>query len=186
MHKIILFNKPFRVLSQFTDRSAEIPRQTIADFIDHRGYRVAGRLDYDSEGLLILTKDGLLLQRITNPKNKLWKTYLVQVEGKISRDALANLQFGVLLNDGYTRPAIVKAIPPPGIWERKPAVRYRRSIPDSWIRMSIQEGRNRQIRRMTAAVGFPTLRLVRTRIGEIELGNLTPGEFCFISISPSL
>ena len=186
MTKIILFNKPFRVLSQFTDRSAEIPRQTIADFIAHRGYRVAGRLDYESEGLLILTKDGSVQQRITNPKNKLWKTYLVQVEGEISRDALLNLQTGVLLNDGYTRPAIVAAISPPKIWERKPTVRYRKSIPDSWICISIQEGRNRQVRRMTAAVGFPTLRLVRTKIGEIGLNNLNPGEFCFISISSTL
>ena len=182
MNKIILFNKHFRVLSQFTDRSNNGLRLTIADFIEYRGYKVAGRLAFDSEGLLILTRDGLLQQRLTNPRNKVWKTYLVQVEGIISRQALRNLQAGIFLKDGCTLPARAKIISNPGIWSRTPAVRYRKSIPDSWIRISIQDGRNRQIRRMTAAVGFPTLRLVRIKIGKVGLHDLIPGEFRFIYI----
>lgn len=170
---LLLFNKPFNVLSQFTD---DAQRTTLRAFIDIPGIYPAGRLDYDSEGLLLLTDDGRLQQRIANPRHKLPKTYWVQVEGNIDEEALRKLRKGVLLNDGMTRPAEARALAPPDLWPRNPPIRVRKSIPDSWLELTIHEGRNRQVRRMTAAVGFPTLRLVRVRIGNWELGELQPGE----------
>lgn len=174
MSRIILLNKPFRVLSQFTDEEG---RATLADYLSLPGFRAAGRLDYDSEGLLLLTDDGVLQQRIANPRHKQWKTYQVQVEGDIPDSALAALAAGVDLKDGTTLPARARRIQPPELWPRNPPVRFRQSIPDSWLELSIREGRNRQVRRMTAAAGFPTLRLVRTRIGDWSLDTLQPGEF---------
>ena len=173
MPAIILFNKPFNVLSQFTDTAG---RQTLANYLDAPGYRVAGRLDYDSEGLLLLTDDGQLQQQIANPRHKRWKTYLVQVEGEIESAALARLEAGLDLKDGPTLPARARRMDAPDLWQRTPPVRARKTVPDSWLQLSIQEGRNRQVRRMTAAVGYPTLRLVRTDIGEWQLGDLQPGE----------
>jgi 23S rRNA pseudouridine2457 synthase len=173
MARIILFNKPFQVLSQFTD---ELGRATLADFLSAPTFKVAGRLDYDSEGLLLLTDDGALQQQIANPRHKRWKTYQVQVEGLVSDEALQRLAAGVELKDGPTLPARVVRIPPPPLWPRTPPVRERKSVPDSWLELSIREGRNRQVRRMTAAVGFPTLRLVRIRIGDWSVAGLQPGE----------
>jgi len=174
MANIILLNKPFRVLSQFTDSEG---RETLADYLRAPGFRAAGRLDYDSEGLLLLTDDGILQQRIANPANKLWKTYLVQVEGDIDESALAKLRAGVSLKDGATLPARARSIDCPALWPRVPPVRERQQIPDSWLELSIREGRNRQVRRMTAAVGFPTLRLVRVKIGDWTLAELQPGDY---------
>ena len=176
MARLILFNKPYGALSQFTDRGSESARATLSDYIDVPGVYPAGRLDRDSEGLLILTDDGALQARISSPKHKMPKTYLVQVEGEPGDAALAALARGVTLNDGPTRPATVRRIDPPMLWDRDPPVRYRKSVPDAWIELAITEGRNRQVRRMTAAVGHPTLRLVRWRVGEwsidgIELGT---------------
>jgi len=174
MTQLILFNKPFHVLSQFTDTSQ---RDTLAKHLSAPGFRPAGRLDYDSEGLLVLTDDGRLQQRIANPKHKLWKTYLVQVEGTISAQAIAQLTQGVTLKDGPTLPARSKpAQQPTDLWPRVPPVRTRKTVSDSWLELSIQEGRNRQVRRMTAAVGFPTLRLIRLAVGDWQLGDLQPGE----------
>ena len=183
---ITLFNKPYRVLSQFTDRdnTQGQPRLTLADFFSAPGFRVAGRLDYDSEGLLLLTDDGALQQRIANPRHKLWKTYKVQVEGDIHEEALVRLRNGVELKDGFTRPAKAVKIGAQDFWPRSPPVRYRKSVPDSWIEIAIQEGRNRQVRRMTAEVGFPTLRLIRTAIGPWTLEGLNPGEFRLVKERP--
>jgi len=169
---VIVFNKPWGVLSQFSDREG---RRTLADFVQAPGFRPAGRLDYDSEGLLVLCDDGALQARITSPRFKLPKTYLVQVEGEISDAALVQLGRGVTLNDGPTRPAGVERIATPPLWERDPPVRFRASIPTSWLSLTLTEGRNRQVRRMTAAVGFPTLRLVRWRIGPWNLEGLASG-----------
>jgi len=174
MARIILFNKPFQVLSQFTD---ELGRATLADFLSAPAFKVAGRLDYDSEGLLLLTDDGALQQQIANPRHKRWKVYQVQVEGLVSDDALQRLAAGVELKDGPTLPARAVRIPPPPLWPRTPPVRERKSVPDSWLELSIREGRNRQVRRMTAAVGYPTLRLVRIRIGDWSVAGLQPGEY---------
>jgi 23S rRNA pseudouridine2457 synthase len=171
---IILFNKPFQVLSQFTDEQG---RGTLADYLDAPGFRAAGRLDYDSEGLLLLTDDGVLQQQIANPRHKLWKTYLVQVEGTISDEALLQLRAGVTLKDGATLPARARQIEAPQLWPRVPPVRARKTVSDSWLELAIHEGRNRQVRRMTAAVGFPTLRLVRVRIGDWVLAELLPGQY---------
>jgi 23S rRNA pseudouridine2457 synthase len=180
MSQLILFNKPYRVLSQFTDRdSASAPRETLARYLNAPGFRAAGRLDYDSEGLLILTADGKLQQSIANPKNKQWKTYWVQVEGQIDAFACAALAEGVTLKDGTTRPARARAIEPPKVWPRHPPIRSRKSVSDSWLELSIYEGKNRQVRRMTAAVGFPTLRLIRIAVGPWRLNGLTPGEHRF-------
>ena len=179
MSVLILFNKPYDVLCQFTDESG---RSTLKDYIHQPDVYAAGRLDRDSEGLLLLTDDGRLQQRISNPRYKLPKTYWVQVEGNISENALVQLRTGVLLNDGMTLPASAKMLTPPAVWERTPPIRVRKNIPDSWVELTITEGRNRQIRRMTAAVGFPTLRLVRRRIGEWELGDLLPGQFRQVTI----
>ncbi len=174
MAGIILFNKPYGVLSQFTDSEG---RPTLADFLDAPGYRVAGRLDFDSEGLLLLTDDGRLQQQIANPRHKQFKTYLVQVEGQIDEEALKRLEQGVELRDGPTRPARARSVNTPDLWPRQPPVRQRKTVPDSWLELSIREGRNRQVRRMTAAVGYPTLRLVRLRIGDWQLGDLAPGSW---------
>jgi len=177
MSGVILLNKPFRVLSQFTDRERpDAPRTTLADFINAPEYRPAGRLDYDSEGLLVLTADGTLQRRITNPSDEIWKRYWVQVEGTINNEACAHLSRGVPLKDGMTRPARARPMSPPAIWERVPPIRERKSVPDSWLDLSISEGRNRQIRRMTAAIGYPTLRLIRVAVGPWRLDNLQPGE----------
>ena len=173
MAGIILFNKPFQVLSQFSDQDG---RDTLANYLDAPGFRVAGRLDYDSEGLLVLTDDGSLQQQIANPRHKQWKTYQVQVEGDIGAEALQRLADGVELKDGLTRPARARRVQAPTIWPRTPPVRRRQSVPDSWLELSIREGRNRQVRRMTASVGHPTLRLVRIAVGDWTLGDLQPGE----------
>ncbi|MEM8561029.1 MAG: pseudouridine synthase [Pseudomonadota bacterium] len=172
MAGLIVFNKPYQVLSQFSDKQG---RRTLADYLSAPGYRVAGRLDYDSEGLLLLTDDGMLQQLIANPRHKRWKTYYVQLEGAICDDAVTKLKQGVQLKDGMTRPARAKKISPPTIPRREPAVRKRKHVPDSWIELSIAEGRNRQVRRMTAAVGFPTLRLMRVTVGEWSLEGLPAG-----------
>lgn len=174
---LILFNKPFNVLSQFTDAGQ---RPTLQHYISQPGVYPAGRLDRDSEGLLLLTDDGALQQKIANPRHKMPKTYWVQVEGIIDETALTMLRQGILLNDGITLPAEAIAIPPPKLWPRDPPIRVRQSIPDSWLALTILEGRNRQVRRMTAAAGFPTLRLIRQRIGKWQLGTLQPGEFAVI------
>jgi len=174
---LLLFNKPFDVLSQFTDRGSPTTRATLSDYIDRPGVYPAGRLDRDSEGLLLLTDDGRLQARIADPRFKLPKTYLVQVEGEPDAAALDRLRRGVTLNDGPTRPAAAERIDDPALWPRDPPIRYRASIPDCWLRLTITEGRNRQVRRMTAAVGHPTLRLVRWRIGDWTLADLTPGAY---------
>lgn len=179
MARIILFNKPFQVLSQFTDTQG---RQTLADYLQAPGCKVAGRLDYDSEGLLLLTDDGRLQQQIANPRHKQWKTYLVQVEGIIDDTALEHLQQGLDLKDGATLPARARRVTAPDIWPRQPPVRYRQSVADSWLELAIREGRNRQVRRMTAAVGFPTLRLVRASIGQWSIDTLQPGQHRELSV----
>ncbi|WP_294196016.1 pseudouridine synthase [uncultured Sphingomonas sp.] len=172
---LLLFNKPYDVLSQFTDRGSPTTRATLSDFIDMPGVYPAGRLDRDSEGLLLLTDDGRLQARIADPKFKLPKTYWVQVEGVPDDAALAALRDGVMLKDGPTRPAEVERLDAPDIWPRTPPIRFRASIPDTWIALTIREGRNRQVRRMTAAIGHPTLRLIRRRIGDWTLDDLAPG-----------
>ncbi len=175
MSRVILFNKPYGVLCQFSDDGSGKP--TLADYIPVRDVYPAGRLDTDSEGLLLLTDDGALQARITQPRNKLAKTYWVQVEGEISPEALAALRKGVALSDGPSLPADARALDAPALWPRQPPVRYRASIPTSWLELRIREGRNRQVRRMTAAVGFPTLRLIRVAIGDWQLDALQPGEW---------
>lgn len=171
---LILFNKPYGVLSQFTDEGSGKP--TLKDYIALPGVYPAGRLDFDSEGLLVLTDDGREQARISDPRHKLEKTYWAQVEGAPDAEALDALRRGVGLKDGRTRPARVRRIAEPeGLWPRDPPIRYRKSVPDSWIELTITEGRNRQVRRMTAAVGHPTLRLIRARIGEWTLDGLGPG-----------
>ena len=175
MGRIILFNKPYGVLSQFTDRGTPEARATLSDYINVPHVYPAGRLDRDSEGLLILTDDGALQARIASPRHKTPKTYRVQVEGEPDAASLDQLRGGVVLKDGPTLPALVERIEPPSLWPRDPPVRFRKSVADSWLEIVITEGRNRQVRRMTAAVGHPTLRLVRLRIGAWELGDLAPG-----------
>ena len=174
---LVAFNKPYGVLCQFTDRSTP-PRPTLAGFGLPPGVYPAGRLDHDSEGLLLLTDDGGLVHRITDPRHRLAKTYLVQVEGDPSPEQLAQLRAGVELRDGPTRPARARLLAsPPPLWPRDPPVRVRRTVPDAWLELRIGEGRNRQVRRMTAAVGLPTLRLVRTAIGAVALDALAPGQW---------
>lgn len=182
MARLILFNKPYDVLSQFTDARSPTPRATLSDFIDLPGVYPAGRLDRDSEGLLLLTDDGRLQSRISDPRFKTAKTYLAQVEGEPDDAALEALRGGVVLNDGPTRPASARRIEDPQLWPRNPPVRFRKTVADCWIELTIAEGRNRQVRRMTAAVGHPTLRLVRQRIGDWSLGDLAPGEWRAISV----
>ena len=173
MPRLILFNKPYGVLCQFSDDGSGKP--TLARYVKVPGVYPAGRLDTDSEGLLLLTDDGQLQARIADPKFKLAKTYLVQVEGVPDEAALAALRRGVQLKDGLTRPAGAETIPPPPLWPRGSPIRVRASIPDSWIKLTLREGKNRQVRRMTAAVGFPTLRLVRWAIGDWAVEGLEPG-----------
>ena len=179
---LIALNKPFNVLCQFTDRSVPA-RRTLAEFVKIPDVYPAGRLDYDSEGLLLLTDDGGLARRLTDPRHRTPKTYLVQVEGDPDDAQLSTLRKGVLLNDGPTLPAQARRLDmaPDWLWPRDPPVRFRKSVPDAWIELTIHEGRNRQVRRMTAAVGLPTLRLVRVRIGEHALGGLAPGQMRQVS-----
>lgn len=173
---LIAFNKPHGVLCQFTDREG---RATLADYIRQKDVYAAGRLDRDSEGLLLLTDDGVLAHRLTDPRHKQPKTYLAQVEGTPTAAALESLRRGVTLKDGPTRPAEVEllASAPGWLWPRDPPVRFRKHIPTAWLELTIREGRNRQVRRMTAAVGFPTLRLIRVRMGGVELDDLQPGKW---------
>jgi 23S rRNA pseudouridine2457 synthase len=176
--RLILFNKPFGVLPQFTDKGTQgSARPTLSDYIDAPGVYPAGRLDMDSEGLMLLTDDGRLQARIADPKFKMPKTYLVQVEGEVGEDALAALRTGVRLKDGMTLPAEAQRIEGQALWPRDPPIRVRLSIPDSWIKLTIREGRNRQVRRMTAAVGHPTLRLVRWSVGEWSVQGVAQGEW---------
>jgi 23S rRNA pseudouridine2457 synthase len=174
---LLAFNKPYGVLCQFTDNSTP-RRPTLADYIRQPHVYAAGRLDADSEGLLLLTNDGALAHRLTDPRHKQDKTYWVQVEGCPTDAALATLRDGIVLNDGPTLPALVRALAaPPALWPRDPPVRFRKNVPDAWLELTLREGRNRQVRRMTAAVGLPTLRLVRARIGAYGIDGLAPGEW---------
>lgn len=185
MAKLILFNKPFGVLSQFTDADAnKSERQTLKDYIDIPNIYAAGRLDKDSEGLLLLTDDGKLQQRIADPKFRWAKHYWAQVEGEVSEESLQTLRQGVELKDGMTLPAEVTRVDEPeNLWERDPPIRVRKTIPTQWLDIIIKEGRNRQVRRMTAAMHHPTLRLIRHQIGPIELGSLDLGVHKNIGIS---
>ena len=181
MSRLILLNKPFGVLSQFTGGKDGV-EDTLSHLVDVPGVYPAGRLDKDSEGLLLLTDDGRLQSRIAEPRYKMAKTYLVQVEGEAGDQALESLARGVELKDGMTRPARAKRIDPPPVWDRNPPVRFRKSVPDSWIALEITEGRNRQVRRMTAAVGLPTLRLIRWRIGNWSVDGIEPGTYREIEV----
>lgn len=174
MSRLVLFNKPFQVLCQFRDKDG---RPVLGDYISMPGIYPAGRLDHDSEGLLLLTDDGELQARIADPRWKLPKTYWVQVEGEIGEGELQALRQGVMLNDGQTLPAEARRLEEPPLWTREPPIRFRANIPTSWLELTIREGRNRQVRRMTAAVGFPTLRLVRVAIGPWRVDGLAPGEW---------
>lgn len=180
MADLYLFNKPFNVLSQFTD---SVGRSTLADYIDIKNIYPAGRLDYDSEGLLILTSEGSLQARIADPKFKLSKTYWVQVEGIIDKNAISHLTSGVRLKDGITRPAKARIITEPEIWPRTPPIRFRKDDRTSWLELTIKEGKNRQVRRMTAELGFPTLRLIRYSIGPWTVDNIEQGSFQKVKVN---
>lgn len=183
--KVVLFNKPYGVLSQFTDPEARHP--TLSDYLALPGMRPAGRLDHDSEGLLVLTDSGILQARIADPRDKQPKTYWIQVEGDPEEAALEALRGGVKLRDGPTRPCEIRRLPEDfSTWPRDPPIRYRAKIPDSWLEITLFEGRNRQVRRMTAAVGHPTLRLIRARVGPFSLGSLRPGDFQAVEAPSSL
>lgn len=174
MSQLIIFNKPYGVICQFSPHEKH---QSLAEYISIKNIYPAGRLDHDSEGLLLLTDDGKLQHKISDPKNKMKKTYWAQVEKEITPEAIEQLKKGVVLKDGKTKPAQAKIIfEPENLWPRDPPVRFRKNIPTSWIELTISEGKNRQVRRMTAAVGFPTLRLIRCQIGDWKLGELQPGE----------
>jgi 23S rRNA pseudouridine2457 synthase len=177
MSRVILFNKPMGVLSQFTDAKSPTERPTLSGFDLPKDVYAAGRLDRDSEGLLVLTDNGKIQARIASPKTRTEKVYLAQVEGDPSEDDLDPLRKGLTLKDGLTRPATARLIPPPDIWTRDPPVRIRQTVPDRWIEVTLTEGRNRQVRRMTAAIGFPCLRLIRWRVGQWTLDGLAPGEW---------
>lgn len=176
--KLVIFNKPFNTLCQFTGQANE---NTLAEYIKIKGVYPAGRLDKDSEGLLLLTDNGTLQHEISHPKHKMAKTYWVQVDGEITDEAIKQLQNGIALKDGITKPAIAEKLDPEAssieLWQRTPPVRIRKAIPTSWIALTIKEGKNRQVRRMTASVGFPTLRLIRVSIGHWHLNDLKPGEY---------
>lgn len=175
---IVLFNKPYKVLCQFTDNSGRI---NLSNFIKIKGVYAAGRLDYDSEGLIVLTDDGRLQNIISDPEHNLLKVYWVQVEGKPREKDLDRLRQGILLKDGITKPALARVMEEPEIWERVPPIRFRENIPTSWIQLSITEGKNRQVRRMTAAIGFPTLRLIRYAIGSWDIAGISNGNFKVIT-----
>lgn len=179
MSRLILFNKPYGVLSQFTDAEG---RSTLSDYIDIPGFYPAGRLDRDSEGLLLLTDDGQLQHRLAHPKKKTWKRYWVEVERIPEPEALENLRNGLQLKDGPTLPARARLLAAPDIWPRNPPVRFRAHIPTQWLEIEIREGRNRQVRRMTAAIDHPTLRLVRVAVGEWSLDSLAPGEWKILQV----
>lgn len=181
--RLLLFNKPFRVLCQFSPAPG---KRTLADFIPVPAVYPAGRLDHDSEGLLLLTDHGPLQARLSAPRQGHWKTYWVQVEGLPGDAALADLRAGVELRDGRTWPARVERMAPPALWPRDPPIRVRREIPDCWLEIALQEGRNRQVRRMTAAVGHPTLRLVRVAVGPFTLQGLAPGQWREVAVPPEL
>lgn len=183
MSRLLLFNKPYGVLSQFTDQDG---RETLSQCIDLKGFYPAGRLDRDSEGLLLLADDGPLQHRISHPQHKLAKTYWAQVEGIPDEAALEALRRGVELKDGITAPATASTMDAPDVWEREPPVRFRAAIPTSWLELTITEGRNRQVRRMTAAVGYPTLRLIRYAVGNWTLDDLAPGQWCEAEIPKEL
>lgn len=178
MSRLILFNKPFAVICQF---SGDGGRATLKDFIAMPGVYAAGRLDTDSEGLLLLTDDGMLQQRIADPRHKQPKTYVVQVEGEPHERALAALRAGLDLGDFHTRPCAARRIDAPAwLWPREPPVRYRKTVPTAWLEIVLREGKNRQVRRMTAKVGFPTLRLIRTAIGPWSIDGIAPGQWCAV------
>lgn len=183
MSKIICLNKPFNVLTQFTDTQG---RSTLADYLRHKNFYPAGRLDYDSEGLLLLTDNGQVQHHISHPHNKMPKTYWVQVEGVITDKDLAPLRSGMLLKDGPTQKAQARIMAEPAIWQRHPPIRFRKNLPTSWLEITLKEGRNRQVRRMTAALGFPTLRLIRCAIGPWRLDGLQPGDWRFAEIPAEL
>ena len=179
---LVKFNKPFNVLSQFSDNTKKsADRGNLSDFISIPNIYPVGRLDKDSEGLMLLTDDGKLQYKLSNPKNRVRKTYYVQVEGEPNQSDLDLLRAGLKLKDGITRPAKATIIEPPLLWDRVPPIRVRKTVPDSWLEIIISEGKNRQVRRMTAAIGYPTLRLIRIKIGDYDLKNLMPGDFENIS-----